>query len=322
MPSEFDAKLDTMMYVREKPWHGMGTMVQEAPTSADALRLSGLDWTVEQRPVFLGGNPEPIKNYKANVRDKDGTVLGIVTDRYKVVQNSEAFAWTDDLIGGGEVKYETAGSLKGGRKIWLLAKMPTAKVAGDDVEPYMVFTNTHDGSGAVKVAMTPIRVVCNNTLNLALSTAKRSWAMKHVGDLSAKLDEARRTLELADRYMLCLDGQAQQLANVTVTDEKLEKILSEMFPCDPEKDTARKQNTVKQLKDEFMICYFMPDLARFRGTGWGVINAMADMVDHCKPRRNTKSYQENNWNRIMDGHDLVDRVTVKVMDMVGGLALA
>lgn len=321
MPSEFDAKLDTMMYVREKPWHGLGRMVEDAPTSADALRLSGLDWTVEQRPVFLEGSTDPVPNYKANVRDRDGTVLGIVTDRYKVVQNNDAFAWTDDLI-GEDVRYETAGSLKGGRKIWLLAKMPTAKVAGDDVEPYLCFSNTHDGSGAVKVCLTPVRVVCNNTLNLALSTAKRSWSTKHVGEMADKMAEARMTLELAERYMLHLDGQAMQFANVTVTDEKLEKILSEMFPCDPDKDSSRKQNTVKQLKDEFMICYFMPDLERFRGTGWGVINAMADMVDHCKPRRNTQNYAENNWGRIMDGHELVDRVTVKIADMVGSLALA
>ena len=313
--------IESFMYTRDVPWGNLGTKVEEAQTSADALRLAGLDWNVEQEPVFLEGTDTPIPNYKANVRDKDHKVLGIVTDRYKVVQNADAFAFTDDLI-GGDVRYETAGSLKGGRKIWLLAKMPTAKVAGDDVEPYLCFANTHDGSGAVKVAMTPVRVLCQNTLNLALSTAKRSWAMKHVGELSAKLDEARLTLELAERYMLCLDAQAHQLANVTVTDEKLEKILSEMFPCDPEKDSQRKQNTVKELKDEFMICYFMPDLARFRGTGWGVVNAMADMVGHCKPKRDTGNYQENNWGRIMDGHELVDRVTVKVMDMVGGLALA
>lgn len=314
MPAEFDSKLDTMMYVREKPWHGLGTRVEDAPTSADALRLAGLDWTVEQRPVFLENSPTPVPNYKANVRDKDGTVLGIVTDRYQVVQNADAFSWTDELI-GGEVRYETAGSLRGGKKIWLLAKMPASKVAGDDVEPYLCFANTHDGSGAVKVCMTPVRVVCNNTLNLALNTAKRSWAMKHVGDMNGKLNEARKTLELAERYMLCLDAQALQLANVTVTDEKLEKILSEMFPLKDDA-TERQKNTVKAVKDEFMICYFMPDLAKFRGTGWGVVNAMADMVDHSRPRRETGNYRENNWGRIMDGHELVDRVTQKVMDMV------
>lgn len=314
------AEIDTMMYVREVPWHGCGVKVAEAPTSADALRLAGLDWTVEQRPVYLENAAVPVPNYRANVRDRDGKVLGIVTDRYQVVQNADAFSWTDELI-GGDVRYETAGSLREGKKIWLLAKMPAAKVAGDDVEPYLCFSNTHDGSGAVKVCMTPVRVVCNNTLNLALNSAKRSWAMKHVGDMTAKLDEARRTLELADRYMMHLDGAALQLANVTVTDEKLEKILNEMFPL-KENATERQKNTVQAVKDEFMICYFMPDLAKFRGTGWGVVNAMADMVDHSKPRRDTGNYRENNWARIMDGHELVDRVTAKVMDMVGGLVLA
>jgi len=314
------AEIDTMMYTRETPWHGLGVKVDEAPNSADALRLAGLDWNVEQRPVFLEGTDIPIPNYKANVRDKDNKVLGIVTDRYQIVQNTDAFSFTDELI-GGDVRYETAGSLRGGKRIWLLAKMPTAKVAGDDVEPYMCFTNTHDGSGAVKVAMTPVRVVCQNTLNLALSTAKRCWAMKHVGKMEQKLDEARQTLALAERYMLHLDGTANQLANVTVTDAKLEQILNEMFPV-KEDATDRQKATVKAAKDEVMICYFMPDLARFRGTAWGVVNAFADMVDHSQPRRNTQNYRENNWGRIMDGHELVDRVTVKMMDMVGGLALA
>lgn len=308
------------MYDRKKAWDGLGTEVKEAANSADALRLAGLDWDVIQRPVFLEGMNTPIPNYKANVRDKDERVLGIVTDRYQIVQNTEAFAFTDSLI-GGDVRYETAGSLKGGKRIWLLAKMPTAKVAGDDVEPYLCFTNTHDGSGAVKCCVTPVRIWCQNTLNLALRTAKRSWAMKHVGNLELKLDEARQTLALAERYMLHLDGTANQLANVTVTDEKLEKILNEMFPV-KEDATDRQKATVKAAKDEFMICYFMPDLVKFRGTGWGVVNAMADMVDHSQPRRNTQNYRENNWGRIMDGHELLDRVTVKMMDMVGGLALA
>ena len=312
------AEVETMMYVREKPWHNCGTMVQDAPTSRDALRLAGLDWVVEQKPVYLGNANTPIPNYKANVRNSDESVLGIVTDRYSVVQNAEAFEWTDALIGGG-VRYETAGSLKKGKRVWLLAKLPAAKVAGDEVEPYLCFTNTHDGSGAVKVAVTPQRVVCANTLNLALRTASRSWSMKHVGNLDDKLYEARMTLELADRYMLQLDEQAQRLANVTVTDEKLTKLLEEMFPC-KEDATERQKNTVKTAKDEFMICYFMPDLAKFRGTAWGVVNAMADMVDHSKPQRNTANYRENNWGRIMDGHPLVDGITEKLMSMAGARA--
>lgn len=305
------AILAETMYDRTKAWEGLGTDVKEAANSADALKLAGLDWTVEQRPVYLGNEPTPIPNYKANVRDKDNKVLGIVTDRYQIVQNTEAFSFTDSLI-GGDVRYETAGSLKGGKRIWLLAKMPTAKVAGDDVDPYLCFTNTHDGSGSVKVCVTPVRIWCMNTLNLALRTAKRSWSMKHVGALELKLREARMTLELADRYMLALDEEAERLANVTVTDEKLEKILNEMFPL-KEDATERQKDTVKAAKDEIMIAYFMPDIAKFRGTAWGVVNAVADMVDHSKPQRNTQNYRENNWGRIMDGHHLLDMVTEKVM---------
>lgn len=207
------AEVETMMYVREKPWHGLGTMVEEAPTSADALRLAGLDWTVEPKQISILGDDSPIDNAVANVRSCDGKVLGIVTDRYKAVQNVEAFAFTDTLI-GGDVRYETAGSLKGGRKIWLLAKMPTAKVAGDDVEPYLCFTNNHDGKGSVRVCMTPIRVVCNNTLNIALGSAKRAWSIIHTGDINKKIAEARETLELANRYMTNLNEYAERLVDI------------------------------------------------------------------------------------------------------------
>ena len=112
-----------------------------------------------------------------NLRDIDNAALGIVSDRYKVVQNEDAFRFTDDLLGEG-VSYETAGSLQGGRKVWMLAKMPHRYIiAGDEIAPYLVVMNSHDGSSGIKVAMTPIRVVCQNTLNLALNSAKRIWTM-------------------------------------------------------------------------------------------------------------------------------------------------
>lgn len=303
------ALIDTMMYVREKPWHGQGTMVAEAPNSKDALRLAGLDWTVEQKEIQVVGSTQ-IGGFKANVRSKDGAVLGVVSDRYKVVNNVDAFAFTDGLI-GGDVRYETAGSLQGGRRVWMLAKMPTQKVLDDDVEPYLCFTNCHDGTGAIRACMTPIRVVCNNTLNLALKGAKRQWSTAHVGNIDAKMEEARLCLEMAERYMLELDAEALRLANVTVTDEALNKLLDELFPVN-ENDTERKKNSVKAVKDEFMVCYFAPDIKKFRGTGWGVINAMSDMVGHNAPKRTTETYWENNWGRIMDGHMLLDRVTAKV----------
>ena len=116
------ANVETMFYTRVAPWHGLGTRVENALSSEEALIASGLDWRVVQKPIMTN-DLTPIAGYKANIRDSDNKVLGVVSDRYKVVQNAEAFAFTDTLLGEG-VKYETAGSLQEGKKIWLLAKLP------------------------------------------------------------------------------------------------------------------------------------------------------------------------------------------------------
>ena len=300
------ANVESMFYAgREKPWHGLGTQVDEAPTSADALRLAGLDWRVERKPIQVCGGRK-VDNFYANVRSSDGAVLGVVSDRYQVVKNAEAFAFTDALI-DGEVHYETAGSLMGGRKIWLLAKLPDTEIVGDKTEPYLCFSNTHDGSGAIRVCMTPVRVVCNNTLNIALSGAKRSWSVRHTGDIQAKLHEAQMCLDMANKYMDKLGVYAEQMANKRVTDDQIAKILDEMFPATEEMSVREKRNAEKA-RDEFMICYLRPDIAQFLGTAWGALNAMSDMVGHSAPRRMTSNYQENNWGRIMDGHAMMDKM--------------
>ena len=299
------SNVESMFYTREKPWHGLGVRVEEAPTSADALRLAGLDWEVAQEPIFTEGG-DAIAGYKVNVRDSDRKVLGVVSDRYKIIQNREAFAFTDSLI-DGEVRYETAGSLQGGKKIWLLAKLPETEIVGDKTEPYLCFSNTHDGSGAIRVCMTPIRVVCNNTLNFALNTAKRAWAVRHTGDIQAKLHEARVCLDMANKYMDKLGEYADQMANTTVTDERIKAILDEMFPVTEDMSDREKRNAEK-VKTEYMVCYFAPDILKFKGTAWGALNAMSDMVSHNAPRRQTSNYRENNWGRIMDGHAMMDKM--------------
>ncbi|MGN0692566.1 MAG: DUF932 domain-containing protein [Oscillospiraceae bacterium] len=130
------ANVESMFYVREAPWHGLGICVEEALDSKAALEKLGLDWKVIQKPIMTADN-EPIPGFKANIRDTDSKVLGVVTDRYKVVQNSEAFSFTDTLLNEG-VRYETAGSLQDGKKIWLLAKLPDKYVIEDEqIEPYL-----------------------------------------------------------------------------------------------------------------------------------------------------------------------------------------
>lgn len=194
------ANVETMFSVRETPWHGLGRIIMDAPASREALELAGLDWQVESRNIY-SGTGAMIPGYRANVRSTDDAVLGVVSDRYRIVQNEEAFQFTDDLLGEG-VTYETAGSLQGGKKVWMLARLPRKYlIAGDQVVPYLVIFNSHDGSSGVKVAMTPIRVVCQNTLNLALNTAKRSWTARHTENVLLRVQDARETLQLASNYI-------------------------------------------------------------------------------------------------------------------------
>jgi phage/plasmid-like protein (TIGR03299 family) len=304
------ALVETMFYVREKPWHGLGTRVEEALTSQEAIEKAGLDWTVDPCPVFDQHGIQ-IQGYVANTRSSDDSVLGIVSNRYSIVQNREAFDFTDNLIGKG-LKYETAGSLRGGRQVWLLGKMPDMQICGDKFEPYICFTNTHDGTGAIRCCMTPIRVVCNNTLNLALSRAKRSWSARHIGDINAKLTEARQTLDLADLYLKNFAEEADKLAGAKMNSGMVITVLDQMFKL---KDDAseRQKETAKQAKYEIVNCMMAPDLAQFVGTKWGFLNAVADWVDHSNPARRTKNWEENRFANVIAGHQLLD----KAYELVG-----
>ena len=301
--------LESMFYVSNEqnnrfvPWHGLGTPVQEALTSREALQQAGLDWEVIQKPIFTDNREIP--HFMANVRSSDNSVLGVVSDRYKIVQNTEAFDFTDALI-DGEVRYETAGSLRNGKTIWLLAKMPSTEILGDKFDPYICFTNSHDGTGAIKVCACPVRVVCNNTLNLALRKASRSWSTKHMGSISAKLEEAKRALALTNKYMENLAEEADVLANSDIKTEEIHKILDELFPISKDATDRQKAN-VQKAKTEIMACYLAPDIAKFIGTKYGFMNAVSDWCGHATPSRMTSEYQNNNWGRIIDGHPIFDK---------------
>lgn len=300
------ANVETMFYTREKTWHGLGTMVAEAPNSKDALRLAGLNWKVLQEPVYTE-NEELIQGYKANVRDTDRKVLGVVTDRYKVIQNEEAFAFTDTLLGEG-VRYETAGSLQEGRRVWMLARLPREFIIGGErISPYMVFSNTHDGSGAVKTALTPIRVVCNNTLNLALRTAKRSWSMIHTGDISGKIEEAKNTLLLADEYMTALGQEFENLRKIKLSEKQVLDYIKILLPMEENYSLLQKRGVEKLRADMKMRYFDAPDLKDVGNNGYRFVNAVSDFATHSTPRRKTANYKENIFARTADGNPMIDR---------------
>ncbi|MBQ4559994.1 MAG: DUF945 domain-containing protein [Tyzzerella sp.] len=300
------ANIETMFYVRETPWHGLGTRVITAPTSKEALGLAGLDWQVVQEPIYTE-TKELIEGYKANVRDSDRRVLGVVTDRYKVIQNEEAFAFTDELLGEG-VRYETAGSLQCGKKVWLLAHMPHEYIiSGERISPYLVFSNTHDGSGAIKVALTPIRVVCNNTLNLALDTAKRSWSMIHTGDIKEKMQEAKNTLFMAEKYMDALGKEFETLRMKSMTDAKVMEFIEELLPVD-ESATSQQIRNIKRLQEDMKMRYFeAPDLVGLGKNAYRFINTVSDFATHAEPLRRTSNYKENLFSKTVEGNPLIDK---------------
>lgn len=300
------ANVENMFYVRETPWHGLGTRVMAAPGSKDALIAAELDWNVVQEPIYTTEN-EPIKGYKANVRDSDRKVLGVVTDRYKVVQNWEAFAFTDELLGQG-VRYETAGSLQEGKKVWLLAHMPHEYIiTGERISPYLLFSNTHDGSGAVKVAVTPIRVVCNNTLNLALRTAERSWSMIHTGDIRNKVKEASDALFKAERYMDELGKEFEHLRMKKLSDREVRDYIEVLLPIE-EGATLQQIKNMRRLQEDMKSRYFdAPDLQDTGKNAYRFINAVSDFATHAKPLRQTVKYKENLFARTTEGNPLIDK---------------
>lgn len=300
------AEVETMFSARVKPWHGIGTVVAECQYSKEALRLAGLDWKVEQRDVFTDGGTL-ISGYKANVRDSDQSVLGVVSDRYQVVQNEDAFAFTDELLGGG-VRYETAGALQGGRRTFMLARLPQRFIiAGDEIVPYFVIMNSHDGGCSIKAAMTPVRVVCQNTLNLAFGTAKRTWTAKHTSNIMERIDDARITLQFAEQYMKEMGKGVDELAHKKLTDKKVMEYMSEFFPVTEEMTAAQKKNNLTLLNDMKARYFDAPDLQGMGKNGYRFINAVSDFATHAEPIRKRKNYRENLFLKTVEGNPMIDR---------------
>ena len=292
---------DWMMSVKQRPWHGIGTVVEDAPTSDEAIKIAKLDWKIEQVPVMANGVEIP--NYFANVRSDTNEALGVVRGRYKVVQNTEAFDFVDGIIENKDIecRYETAGSLFNGRKIFLLVRLPNKELLGDDVENYLFFTNSHDGSSALTAGITNVRVVCNNTLQMALKGAQRTWTCRHTDSIFAKKAQAQEALGLAVTYIDKMQETAWELASKKINEEAFFRKLFEKNPtnlCEKNKEQAiERMHLIYTQKD---------DLQNFRGSAWGMYNAVADFVSNTTPFRNTATYQENKMNQFCSGYAMLN----------------
>lgn len=288
---------DWMVSAKEKPWHGIGTVVEDAPTSEDAIKMAKLDWKVEQFPIKAGKIEIP--NYFANIRMDIKEPLGVVKNRYRIVQNDEAFDFVDNIVGNDEVecRYETAGSLFNGKKIFLLVKLPEKNLLGDAVENYLFFTNSHDGSSAFMAGVTNVRVVCNNTLQMAIGGAKRTWYCRHTQSIDSKKQQAQEALGLAVKYIDSMDDVAENLYQKKI-DEEL--FFRKLFDAKYIKDQAEK-NKETMIERMHIIYTEKDDLQNFKGSAWGMYNAVADYLSNSIPLRQTKTYQENKLDRFFGG---------------------
>lgn len=272
-------EIESMAYNMENgvPWHGLGEAVDGAMDGEAALVRSGLMWGVEKRSIYVDGQEVP--GFAATVRTTDDKVLGVVGERYRIVQNREAFAWTDALLGEG-VKYETAGSLRGGKRVWMLARIEEPfKVAGDDTFTYLCFTNSHDGTSAVRVALTPIRVVWANTLAWALKGTKRTWSAAHTGNLQDKLTAAREALQLTRRYMTQFAEDGDRLVEKQMD---LEEYVECLWPL-PDQAKKRAIANIEERRKEIMDRAEVENLKPFEGSAWQFVQAVADYVSHAEP---------------------------------------
>ncbi len=247
------ANVQSMMYTGETPWHGFGKKVEKALTSADAIQAAGLDWGMEKKQLYLE-NQVIVPGAFATVRKDNNAILGTVGQQYTILQNKQAFSFFDAIVGVKEAMYHTAGALGAGEKVWLLAKLPGyVRVQGDDVtEKYLLLSNSHNGTSAVSIMFTPIRVVCQNTLNIAVSGADNKVNVRHTINMGARVNAVQEALGIVNQKFSIFEEAAKSMTMVKVTDEAFKEFVkkSGVVPNE-DKLSSRSENIMDELSNLF-----------------------------------------------------------------------
>jgi len=316
----------TFTSASSRPWQGIGTTVQTVMKVSEALLLGGLDWNVEKRPIFAGDSAgkdsfptsTPINNHFATVRSDNQSVLGIVGNRYEVVQNVAAFDFFDSAVGEGTACIDTVGSFGGGRKVFMLASIPEVvePFPGDPIQRFLLFTNSHDGSSCVHVLFTNVRIICQNTLSTAIKTAKRSVSIRHTQGAVGRLKQAHLILAQEEQYWKRLKGAYQYLQRRDVNREDVAKFVTEMFPGKLDKKSGEtKVSTITKKRRQAVVKAFETapgqDLA---GTNaWGLFNGLTYWLDHEREL----SKDSNLWESSVLGSG--DKIRQRGFDYLIGL---
>ena len=266
---------------RTTTWHAIGKDVQECESMEQVLRKSGLDYTVSKQPVYTqtteGGAFVVAPNRFMTV-NSNGKMYDIVSDKFQLVQNREAFEFVDFM--GDELSYEKAGETQNGM-VYIIAKLPSVNILGDEFTPHVIFRNGFSGKIKITAAICPLRLVCQNQFNFAFKDAQNTVSIRHVGNAEAKLQEARDVLKLSADYMQELNKMAEQYVGMKLTPAQVDRVLDQMFPIvDRESMNPFKLHQLEDARTKFRNAYNADDNSNFRGTGWGLINAYTDFITH------------------------------------------
>ncbi len=257
--------------------YGRSNIIKQGASTQQAMRAAGMDFKIDQRPVF-DENGEPVAGFLRNVRADTGHTIAVVKPRYKVIQNKDAFEVCEYVMRESDAYWVAGGVVGEGRKVWgLLNLNREIKIAGDQIDPFVLFTNTHDGSAAVGAVNTPIRPTCTNMLTWVARSAPRSTSIRHTGDVTEKLTEAMRVLEQAGTYLEEIKNVGDTLGSRKVKPATLDSWLKKLYPSgtdDTQAATAQERRSVVR-----EVLAGSPNLADHRNTAWGFVNAVAEVAD-------------------------------------------
>lgn len=283
----------------EPAWHGLGQVLNNPFTAEEAIREGGLDFDVEKVPTVykIGRKEHKIDDKFAIIRSDNKDYLGTVGKVYTPLQNRDAFSFFDALVEKDEAIYHTAGVLGKGERVWILAKMPDyIKVGKDDlIEQYVLLYNSHDGSTAITAQLTPVRVVCNNTLTAAIRQAKHKVSIRHTKNASEKLVQATELLGISNMYKQEMEEIFNAMANTKVNTKKVDAYLDALYPVNPENDSRTMGVKFRESILNDFENGVGQDLITTKGTVFGLYNAVTHFTDHTKEYTDANAKLKSVW---------------------------
>ncbi len=287
----------SMFYVGDVPWHKLGTELEKPATAQEAVQAAGLDFRVQLKPVktVINRHRKIVPNTFATVRTDTSEVLGVVGSRYQPIQNRDAFAFFDGIVDQEEAIYHTAGVLGKGERIWILAKLPSYIRVGknDIVNKFLLLTNSHDGSMVVRAKLTPVRVVCSNTLSVALSGNEQEVRVRHTANAVQKLEQAHKLLGLTNHLYQQLDSVFNRMSVRKLSDNQLMDYVKTLVPANPDAKFQTRNENVRQAILELHESGQGAEMSR--GSLWGAYNAVTEFSDHVQHSRDAIKQLKSIW---------------------------